>query len=84
MDLPSREAWAAKKRCFNLRSMDPQVRAIVSSGYSDDPVMGAIREYGFIGVMTKPYSLKDAESKQYQKIITGSTNVRSGIFPVTR
>ena len=32
---------------------------IVSSGYSNDPVMTKFREYGFIGALPKPYKIKD-------------------------
>jgi PAS domain S-box-containing protein len=38
-----------------LRELDPAVRAVVSSGYSDDPVMSRYREYGFCNVLAKPY-----------------------------
>jgi two-component system cell cycle sensor histidine kinase/response regulator CckA len=40
-----------------LRALDPAVKAIVSSGYSDDPVMGRYREYGFCGVLAKPFQV---------------------------
>ncbi len=39
--------------------IDPQVRAIVSSGYSSDPVMANFREHGFRGMVAKPYRITD-------------------------
>lgn len=48
-----REALAA------LRELDPDVRAIVSSGYSGDAAMAAHRELGFSGVLAKPYRPSD-------------------------
>jgi hypothetical protein len=39
--------------------MDPHAKAIVSSGYSRDPVMSNFKEYGFKGIIAKPYSMKE-------------------------
>jgi PAS domain S-box-containing protein len=41
-----------------LLEIDPQVKAIVSSGYSNDSVITNFKEYGFIGALVKPYTKK--------------------------
>lgn len=40
-----------------LRNIDPAVRAIVSSGYSSDPILSDFREHGFCAVIQKPYEI---------------------------
>ena len=40
-----------------LREIDPQVKAIISSGYADDPVMSDFAKYGFCGKLPKPYRI---------------------------
>jgi CheY-like chemotaxis protein len=37
--------------------LDPAARLIVSSGYAEDPVMANFAEFGFKGVIAKPYHL---------------------------
>ncbi len=40
-----------------IREFFPEIRAIVSSGYSDNPVIADFKEYGFTGKLCKPFQL---------------------------
>ena len=45
-----------------LAGMDERVRAVVSSGYSGDPVMSDYEGYGFAGIVAKPYTIEEMAS----------------------
>jgi len=59
MDLTIPGGGGGKDAVMRLIELDPQVRALVSSGYSDDPVMSDYSKYGFAGVLLKPYQIDD-------------------------
>lgn len=59
LDLTVRRGLGGMDCIGRLREIDPGVRAIVSSGYSQDPTMSHYREHGFCGVVSKPYSLSE-------------------------
>jgi DNA-binding NarL/FixJ family response regulator len=41
-----------------LRTIDPQAKVLISSGYANNPVMANFQLYGFNGVIDKPYSMQ--------------------------
>ncbi len=59
MDLTIPGGMGGQEAINKLREIDPHVNAIVSSGYSDDPVMANFRDYGFSAVIAKPFRLSD-------------------------
>jgi len=58
LDLVVPAGMGGQETISKLREIDPNVRAIVSSGYSDEPVMAAHKEYGFLGILPKPYRIQ--------------------------
>src|SRR5579885_1567515 len=70
MDLTIPGGIGGKEAIERLISIDPDVRAIVSSGYSDDKVMSEYEKYGFKGVLPKPYNIEGL-SKVLHKVING-------------
>ena len=59
MDLTVPGGMGGKEAIEKLIELDPKVKAIVSSGYSNDPVMAKYSEYGFCGIIMKPYDIKE-------------------------
>lgn len=59
LDLTVPSGVGGRETMARLLEIDPGVNAIVSSGYSTDPVMANYREHGFSGVAVKPYRLAD-------------------------
>jgi PAS domain S-box-containing protein len=63
LDLTVRGGMGGKETIQQLMGIDPDVKGIVSSGYSDDPGMTNYKEYGFSGVVAKPYTLEELGEK---------------------
>ncbi len=59
MDLTIPGGMGGKETMTRLKKIDPRVKAIVSSGYSNDPIMADFRKYGFVDVLNKPYTVEN-------------------------
>lgn len=76
LDLTTVNGVGGVETLRRLLEIDHRVRAIVCSGYSNDPVLANYREYGFLGVLPKPFSLQDLDT-QLRRVLMGSP-VESG------
>ncbi len=59
LDLTVKGGMGGKTAIRKLLEVDPHVKAIVSSGYSNDPVMTEYRRYGFGEALLKPYTMEE-------------------------
>lgn len=56
LDLTVPDGMGGQEAIPLLRDIDPDFKAIVSSGYSTSPVMAKFRSFGFDGTVPKPYT----------------------------
>ncbi|MBJ6723350.1 hybrid sensor histidine kinase/response regulator [Geomesophilobacter sediminis] len=57
MDLTIAGGMGGVEAIARIRALDPAVRAIVSSGYNSDPIVGSHKEYGFKAAVPKPFTM---------------------------
>jgi CheY-like chemotaxis protein len=74
MDLTVPGGMGGREALEQLLAIDPGVKAIVSSGYSSDPVLANFRACGFRGVVSKPYEL--GEFSRAVRDVIGSSESR--------
>ena len=58
LDLTVKGGMGGMETLQKLQYLNPEVKAIVSSGYSSDPIMSEYSRHGFRGILTKPYALE--------------------------
>jgi len=71
MDLTVPGGMGGKEAIKILKQIDTGVRAIVSSGYSNAPVLSSYEDYGFCGFLAKPFKLEELGAV-LKKVLTGS------------
>ena len=72
MDLTIPGGMGGEEAVKKLHAIDPDAKAIVSSGYSTGPIMSDFKAYGFSGVITKPYRIADMGAT-LQLVINGKS-----------
>jgi CheY-like chemotaxis protein len=70
MDLTIPGGMGGKEAIQRLRELDPDVRAIVSSGYSHGPEMANHKQHGFRGMVNKPYKVEEL-AKEIIAVLNG-------------
>lgn len=71
MDLTIPGGMGGVEAVRRLKELDPAAIAVVSSGYSNDPVMADFAAHGFSGVLRKPYRLAEV-SAVLRSLVEGS------------
>jgi signal transduction histidine kinase/ActR/RegA family two-component response regulator len=59
LDLTVIGGMGGMEAAARLKQLDPSAKLIVSSGYSDAPVMSNFGDYGFDAVILKPWTVKE-------------------------
>jgi PAS domain S-box-containing protein len=73
LDLTVSGGMGGRETIERLLELDPQVNAIVSSGYGNDPIMAEHERYGFRGVVAKPYTAKEL-SETIKGVLAGNAS----------
>jgi PAS domain S-box-containing protein len=63
LDLTIPGGMGAKETVKKLLEIDPQAKAILSSGYSNDPIIERFRQFGFKDVVAKPYRVSELSQR---------------------
>ena len=71
MDLTIPGGMGGKETIQKLKKLDPSAKTIVSSGYANDPILAHFKDYGFDGMVPKPYKIEELAKTLFQ-VITGT------------
>ncbi|MBN2444537.1 MAG: response regulator [Spirochaetales bacterium] len=71
LDLIVPGSMGGEETLTNLKEIDPEVKAIVCSGYSENNVLSGYREYGFCGMVRKPFRIEEL-SRVIRNVLNGN------------
>ncbi len=75
MDLTIPGGMGGREAAREILNLNPEAKIIVSSGYSNDPVMADYRDYGFCAAIAKPYRQQEL-SEAVRKVMRSQTGRR--------
>ena len=81
LDLTLPGGMGGKEALAKLMEIDPTVNAIVSSGYATDATMSRYQDFGFHGVIAKPYEAGELGKIVHDAIESSRVNVVSLNYP---
>jgi CheY-like chemotaxis protein len=71
LDLIVQDGMGGKEAMNELLRIDPDIVALVSSGFVGDTIMQNYRDYGFRGVIPKPYTSEELRDNLARVFVTG-------------
>lgn len=71
LDLTVRRGMGGELTIRELRLIDPAIKAVVTSGYADHPVISHFDEHGFNGALLKPFGLPEVRDV-LSRIVSGA------------
>ena len=75
LDLTVSGGMGGEEAQTKLRELHPEVKSIVSSGYSQDPVMRCYEDSGFLGAVAKPYKIHEL-AETVSRVVSGKDECR--------
>ena len=77
MDLTIPGGMGGRKAVQALLAIDPEAKAVVSTGYADDPVMADPSAHGFAGIIPKPYT-QDQLKSVIDQVLNADSEAKGG------
>jgi PAS domain S-box-containing protein len=75
LDLVVPGGMGGRETIERLSEVDPKVKAIVVSGYAQDPALTEFRNYGFKASIAKPYTLEELDTALHSVINLGNWQI---------
>jgi PAS domain S-box-containing protein len=76
LDLIIRDGMGGKEAAEKIKKIAPNIKTILTSGYTDDPILTHFWEYGFDGVIRKPFVIKELDRAIFRAMNRPDTDER--------